>query len=211
MAGRRRRAGSRDGHDQRVPGPAADLAPDADHTSDADPAAVARAIVLRQLTSGPRSRAQLAQALTRRGVPDDVAAAVLDRFEEVDLVDDTEFARQWVQTRQAGRGLARRALAHELRHRGIDEEITRQAVGAIGDGDELEAARELVLRRQRAMTGDEPARRVRRLAGILARKGYSGTVAMRAIRECAAEASLSTEVADEEASDQEALDEESNG
>jgi regulatory protein len=181
MSGRRGRAGSRGGHEQPVPGTPADLTPEA------DPASVARAILLRQLTLGPRSRAQLADTLARRGIPDDVAEAVLTRFEEVDLVDDTEFARQWVTTRHAGRGLARRALAHELRHLGIDDETAGQAVGEIGDDDELAAASDLVRRRMRAMSGDDPARRTRRLAGMLARKGYSSSMAMRAIRQCASD------------------------
>ncbi len=179
--GRRRAASSRSGYDEPVPGTPADLTPDA------DPESVARAIVLRQLTVGPRTRAQLTDSLLRRGVPQDVGDRVLDRFEEVELVDDTEFARQWVVSRHTGRGLARRALAFELRHRGIDDETARAAVGEIGDDDELAAARALVRRRLPATSGDDPARRARRLAGMLARKGYSSGVAMRAIRDCVAE------------------------
>ena len=142
--GGRRSSGSRGGHDEPVPGTPADLTPDA------DPVSVARAIVLRQLTAGPRSRAQLADVLARRGVADDVAEQVLDRFEEVQLVDDGEFARQWVSSRHVGRGLARRALTHELRHRGIDDETAREAVAAIDEDAELEAARDLVRRRLRS-------------------------------------------------------------
>src|SRR5512144_1291092 len=138
---RERRGGFGPGHDEPVPGTAADLTPDA------DPESVARAIALRQLTAAPRTRAQLSDAMARRGVPDDVAEAVLDRFEEVRLVDDDDFARQWVQTRHAGRGLSRRALRHELRARGIDDEIVQEAVDQIDTEDELEAARQLVRRR----------------------------------------------------------------
>jgi regulatory protein len=153
-----------------------------------DPLSAARAVVLRQLAMAPRSRAQLADTLARKGFDPSVAEQVLDRFEEVDLVDDDEFARQWVHTRHTGRGLARRALSHELRTRGVDDETVRAAVDAIDDDTELEAARELVRRRLRSMTGDDPARRTRRLAGMLARKGYGSGVAMRAIRDCVAEA-----------------------
>ncbi len=175
------RAGTRGGHEP-VPGSPADLTPEA------DPVSVARGIVLRQLTTGARSRSQLADVLARRGVPENVAEQVLDRFEQVDLVDDAEFARQWVQTRHAGRGLARRALSHELRHRGIDDETVRSAVGRIDDEAELESARALVRRRLPGMAADDPARRTRRLAGMLARKGYASGVALRAIRECVADA-----------------------
>ena len=132
---------------------------------------------------GARSRAQLVDAMTRRNVPDDVATAVLDRFEELRLVDDEEFARQWVSTRHAGRGLARRALAYELHQRGVDDEVVRGAVEAVDHDSELAAARALVRRRLPATRTDDPARRTRRLAGMLARKGYGAGVAMRAIRE----------------------------
>ena len=176
MAGRQRHRDG-PGGDLPTPGSVADNAPDA------DPLAVARAIVLRQLTAGPRTRAQLAAVLRRRAVPDDVAEAVLDRFTEVQLVDDQEFARQWVHTRHPGRGLARRALAHELRHRGVTDEVVRGAVAEVDPETELETARELVRRRLVSLHEDEPARRARRLAGMLARKGYGPGTAHRAIRD----------------------------
>jgi len=148
-----------------------------------DPAELARAIALRQLAAGPRTRAQLAMAMARRGVAPDVIEAVLDRFEEVDLVDDAEFARQWVTTRHAGRGLARRALAYELRHRGVADQAVREAVDLLDPGSELATARELVRRRLAAGADEDPQRRIRRLAGLLARKGYGAGVAHRVIRE----------------------------
>ncbi len=181
MAGRSARRTTGDGPDGPVPGTPADL------SLDADPVAVARAIALRQLTMAPRTRAQLADAMARRGVPDEVATSVLDRFTEVRLVDDEEFAAQWVRSRHQGRGLARRALAYELRHRGVAEDTVRDAVDEIDDDAELEAARELVRRRLPALAGDDPARRSRRLAGMLARKGYGSATAHRALREVLAQ------------------------
>ena len=181
---------ARGGHEGRTPGSAAAAATAAAEALEADPESVARGIALRQLTMGPRTRAQLATAMAKRGVPEDVATTVLDRFEDVALVDDAEFARQWVQTRHTGRGLARRALAYELRQRGVEDGLVREAVEEVGPDDELAAARELVRRRLPSMRGDEPARRLRRLAGMLARKGYSSGVAMRAVREELAAADL---------------------
>jgi regulatory protein len=167
MAGRRRRE---DGADTTPKVPA-------------DPAAAARAIVLRQLTMGARTRAQLEKALARRQIPDDVSSAVLDRFEAVDLVDDEQFARQWVESRHAGRGLARRALAHELRQRGVAEDTVKDAIDQVSGDDELAAARQLVRRKLATMSSLDPERATRRLAGMLARKGYGGPVAWQAIRE----------------------------
>jgi regulatory protein len=144
---------------------------------------VARAICLRLLTGAAKSRADLAKALERRNVPDEVAERVLDRFGEVGLIDDAAFARAWVGSRQRGRGLARRALALELARRGIDTEHVEEALAEVSDDDELIAARALVQRRLAATRGLPTEARVRRLTGLLARKGYSGGIARAVVRE----------------------------
>lgn len=183
MAARRGRAGSAGrpgGADGPTPGSAADATPDA------DPESVARAIVLRKLTAAPRTRAQLADDLRRRDVPAEVAERVLDRFGEVGLVDDHAFAEGWVRSRHAGRGLSRRALAHELRAKGVADETVAEAVEAVGPDDEAAAAAALVARRLPATRGLPTDRRVRRLAGMLARKGYPSGLAMRVVRDALA-------------------------
>ncbi|MFB9891893.1 recombination regulator RecX [Planobispora takensis] len=149
----------------------------------ADPQAVARAICLRLLTMAPRTRAQLAEALRKREVPDDAAEAVLERFSEVGLIDDEAFAAAWVSSRHAGRGLARRALAAELRRRGVEEDTVKEAVEQLDPEQEAETARRLVERKLPATRGLDPTVRTRRLAGMLARKGYGPGLAFRVIRE----------------------------
>ena len=134
----------------------------------------ARAICLRLLTAGPRTRAQLATALRKRKIPDEVAESVLSRFAEVGLIDDAAFARAWVESRHHGRGLARRALSAELRQRGIPDGEVRSAVGLLGPQDELATARRLVAKRMPASRGKPMPARARQLMGMLARKGYSG-------------------------------------
>lgn len=168
--------------------------PDEPDGPDADPESVARAVCLRQLTAGPRTRSQLAEALSRRGVPDSAADAVLDRLNQVGLVDDAAFAQAWVRTRHEGRGLARRALRYELRHRGVADEIVDTAVEELDPEHELATARALVARRLAASRGLEPPARVRRLAGMLARKGYPAGVAARVVREALAADKLSAEL-----------------
>jgi regulatory protein len=142
-----------------------------------DPVEVARSIALRQLTLGPRSRAQLEQALAARLVPDAAARTVLDRLEEVGLVDDAEYARMLVRTRQAGRGLARRALRHELQRKGVGEQDATDALADITNEQEEVMARDLVRRRLATMSGLPSQTQARRLIGMLARKGYSSSVA----------------------------------
>ena len=149
----------------------------------ADPEAVARLICLRMLTAAPRTRAQLADALRRRGVPDEAAEAVLERFAGVQLIDDAMFARAWVDSRHRGRGLARRALAAELRQRGVASEDIQAAVDRLDPEQELATARALVQRRLPGMRGQPRSTRFRRLMGMLARKGYSEGLAYRVVRE----------------------------
>ena len=135
------------------------------------------------LTGAPKTRAQLAEALRRRGVPDDAAERVLDRLVDVRLIDDGAFADAWVDTRHRGRGLARRALRAELRQRGVDDELVGSAVARIDDDDEAAAAAALVARRLASTRNVAYDARVRRLAGMLARKGYPGGLALRVVRD----------------------------
>jgi regulatory protein len=145
--------------------------------------AAARQICLRLLTVAPRTRAQLADALGRRGVPGDVADAVLGRFAEAHLIDDAAFAKAWVESRHHGRGLSRRALAAELRQRGVADDDLRDAVGMLGPDQEATTARRLVDKKLAATRGLPPPARIRRLMGVLARKGYPPGLAYRVVRE----------------------------
>lgn len=148
----------------------------------------ARQIVLRQLTNAPRSRSQLEAVLRKKDCPGEVAAAVLDRMEEVGLVDDTAYAGMLVRSQQAGRGLARRALAHELRRKGVDDVTAEAALRQLDPAAEEDRARELVAKRLRSMSGLDPVVQTRRLAGLLARKGYGSEIAMRVVREAVRDA-----------------------
>lgn len=165
---------------------------------DADPYEVARLIVLNRLGAASRTRAELRQTLDRRGVPEDVSERVLDRMTEVDLIDDAAYARAWVTSRQAGRGLARRALKQELHRKGIDPETAGDALALLGDEDEQSAARGLVRRKLRSMDGLPRDKQVRRLVGMLARKGYGSGVAYAVVNDA-----LNNEVPDGELEDAE--------
>ena len=143
----------------------------------------ARLICLRLLTGGPRTRAQLATALRKRRIPDEVANCVLGRFAEVGLIDDAAFARAWVESRHHGRGLARKALAAELRQRGVADGEVRSAVGLLGPQDELATAQRLVARRVAASRGKPMPARARQLMSMLARKGYPAGLAAQVVRE----------------------------
>jgi len=151
-----------------------------------DPENAARLIALRLLDTQPRTRAELERALARRGVPGDAATAVLDRFAEVGLIDDEAFAQAWVTSRHAGRGLGRRVLASELTRRGVSAETVAIAVASVSAGDEETAARALVARRLRTMSGVPADTQIRRLVGMLARKGFSQGLAFAVARDAVA-------------------------
>jgi len=154
-----------------------DLGPEPDHES------VARKILLDQLTGQARSRQELADRLARRNVPDDVAGRLLDRFEEVGLVDDEAFARSWVDSRQRTRGLARRALAQELRRKGVADETARDVLAEVDPAEEERTARELVRKKLRGLRGVDDTAAARRLAGLLARKGYAAGLAFAVVKD----------------------------
>ncbi|WP_144118893.1 regulatory protein RecX [Catellatospora sichuanensis] len=150
-----------------------------------DPHELAREICLRQLSVRPRTRSELAAAMRSKGVADEVAEAVLDRYDEVGMIDDAAFARAWVSSRHHGKGLASRALGQELRRRGVEAEVVTEALAELDDETQAQTAYELAVRKLRTTRG-EPDAVFRRVVGALARKGYPGGVAVRAVKDALA-------------------------
>jgi regulatory protein len=143
----------------------------------------ARNLCLRLLTARARTRAELAGQLAKRGYPDDVSTLVLDRLAGVGLIDDADFAEQWVRSRRVNAGKGKRALAAELRTKGVDNEVITAALADIDADAERERAEQLVndkLRRERLT--DDDAKLARRLVGMLARRGYSQTMAFDVVK-----------------------------
>jgi regulatory protein len=161
-----------------------------------DPTEHAREICLRQLAVRPRTRAELATELRRRGVDDEVAREVLDRYDDVGMIDDEAFARAWVTSRHHGKGLARRALAGELRRKGVDAEAVGEALEELDPATEEATARALVARRLRIERTAAPDAVFRRLVGMLARKGYPAGLAIRVVKEALAAQAATAEFAD---------------
>lgn len=176
---------------ERRTGSAPDSAPAAEPSSGSDVDA-ARQLVLRRLTGSAKTRHQLAEALRDREFDETTIASVLDRMEEVGLVDDAEFARMWVRTRHETKSLGAAALRRELIERGVPEPAIDGALEQVTVEDEESAARELLDRRLGdtvvpAGNGPEERRErekhMRRLVGMLGRRGHSPSTAMRLVRE----------------------------
>ena len=159
------------------------------HPEDApgDPEAFAKAICLRLLTAAARPRAALATALRQRGIPDQVAATVLDRFVEVGLIDDRAYAEAFVTAKHRDRALGVTALRSELRRKGVDEVTVDAAVQSVDQEAERERARALISRRVDAAMGNGVPAARRRLVGLLARRGYSADVARQVVDEALAD------------------------
>lgn len=156
---------------------------DSSSDPDADPEAIARAIVVRKLAAQDRTRHELASALAAKNVPEEVADELLERYEEIGLVDDQAFARRWVESRQARRHRSRVALRRELAGKGIDRAVVDEAVSQVSGDDELAAARSYVEKAARGMSGLDPLVRRRRLADRLARRGFGTDVIGRVLKD----------------------------
>ena len=163
-----------------APGSAMEDCPDCNVMS---PAAEAQRICLRLLTTRPCSRVELAGALRRRGVPEEIGEPVLDRLSELGLVNDAALAEAAVYSGHSHRGLGRRALSTELRRRGVPDKVVQEAVATVRTEDEEQRARELVRRKLRTSTVRDTESSIRRLVAMLARKGYSESLAWRAVRD----------------------------
>jgi len=153
-------------------------------TSEASREEQARNLCLRLLTARARTRSELQGQLAKRGYPADVSERVLGRLTQVGLVDDADFAQQWVRSRRMSAGKGKRALAAELRTKGVDDDVITEALADIDAGAERERAEQLVrekLRREK-LGDDDDAKITRRLVGMLARRGYSQTMAFDVVK-----------------------------
>lgn len=140
-------------------------------------------MVLRRLTLAARTRAELAEGLVERGFEIEVIDRILDRFEEVGLVDDAAFAEAWVTSRHRTRGAARAVLRQELRNKGVDDELAESALATITPEDELSRARALIERKLVSLRCDDREQSARRLVAYLRRRGYGGSIAFTVVSE----------------------------
>jgi len=144
----------------------------------------AKSLCLRLLTARARTRAELAGQLTKRGYPDEVSTRVLDRLAVAGLIDDADFAQQWVRSRREHSGKGRKVLAAELRTKGVDEDVIAAALAGIDAGAERARAEQLVqVKLRRETLGEDDMRVTRRLVAMLARRGYSPSMAYDVVRD----------------------------
>jgi regulatory protein len=148
---------------------------------DADVESVARTIALRKLAARACTRHELDRALQAKNVPQAAIDSVLDRLEEVGLINDASFAADWVTSRQQRRHLSRRALRHELQAKGVQRSEIDSALDHVDLDAELRSARDLVERKRTAINGLPRDVQYRRLAGMLSRRGFETSITTRVL------------------------------
>jgi regulatory protein len=137
----------------------------------ADETARATEAALVFLAYRPRSEREVRDRLRRSGYDPSVIDQVITRLHDWRYLDDTDFARRWVENRATHRPRGTRLLQQELRQKGIDRETAREVI-AEAELDEAADAEALARRRLPAYAGDDPASIRRRLGAYLARRGY---------------------------------------
>jgi regulatory protein len=143
----------------------------------------AKNVLLFQLSRSMKTRYQLAKILEKREIPDEIANAVLDRFTEAQLIDDAAFARAFVNSRIAISGKSKSVIARELKQKGVSAEDAESALSVIDQESEDKTAYSIAKKRYQQLSSLAPEVRKRRLMGFLMRRGFSGALASRILRD----------------------------
>lgn len=140
---------------------------------------------LRFLGYRARSTREVRENLQKHEIPESVIELTLKRLQETNLLNDQEFAQAWVENRNAFRPRSHRALALELRRKGLDEDVIQQTLEQTVD--ETSLARDAARKPLRKAQGlDWPDFR-NQLGGFLARRGFSYHIIAPVLRELWAE------------------------
>ena len=150
---------------------------------EADPYSIANTIALNALVARAKSKGELLAHLKKRGIEDDVAQATIFRLQENGLINDSEFAKAWTQSRHTSKKLSKRIIAGELRTRGVDQSSIDEALDEIDDESEYRTAFSLGMKKYNTMSRLEPEVQIRRIQSLLQRKGFSFPTIARVIRE----------------------------
>ena len=143
----------------------------------------AKQVLLRRLSHAPRTRKELAKDLKDKDISDEVANVALDRFEEVGLINDQALASNYVSSQHERKGLGKNALRQHLRAKGVSDDVALEAISQISDDQEFQAAFALACKKIRSLQRDDAKTQLRKIVGVLARKGYSSNLAFRVAKE----------------------------
>ena len=143
------------------------------------------------LAARARSTREIKQKLLQAGFRPSTVEMVIYKLQREHLLDDADFARQWVESRQSHK-LGRSRIAQELRRKGVSQEEADEALSVIDDEDQLVGAVALAEKAAaRIKPGEDIRKASSRIAGMLVRRGYSWDIAKQAIQQA-----LSNEIED---------------
>src|SRR3989338_3922707 len=137
-----------------------------------------RNYVFRLLSARQRSEKELRQRLSFKGFDPEITEELTDYFKKLNLINDREFARAWIETR-LNKPLGFKAIIKELRQKGISEEIIAELIGQKkASFDEITAVRELAERRwARLKSSNKPKEKLKsQLYAYLIRRGFPNEI-----------------------------------
>lgn len=138
------------------------------------------------LAARARSRREVEQKLLQAGYRPCTVEMVLYKLERERILDDADFARQWVESRSTHK-LGRSRIAQELRRKGISADEAEEALSAIDEEDQLAGAVALAEKAAaRIKPGEDPRKAGNRILAMLARRGYGWDIAKEALQQAMA-------------------------
>lgn len=137
---------------------------------------------LKYLSLKPRTTYEITQRLGEKGWGEETIQDVLARLQSEGYVDDAAYAQEWASQRVKLRGKGKLWVKHELRQKGISKAYIEEALGEVSEEDEFESALQLGMKKWRSTTG-EMLDRKRKTGAFLQRRGFSGSVVSRVMRE----------------------------
>lgn len=142
----------------------------------------ARLYLLKLFKHRPRSRYEVLSRLRQKGFSRPVVEITIQKAESAGLIDDARFAKLWIEDRLARRPTSRRALQRELYDKGLDPEHIEKALARV-ELDEAALAQQLIAERLARLGSVDRETRQRRLVGFLRRRGFSGQLIRRVLKE----------------------------
>jgi len=125
----------------------------------------------------PRSRAEVAAYLQKRGMDEDQVEAIVQRLQRAGLLDDAAFAQYWVENRERFKPRGARALRYELRRKGLADGEIETALESL---DAPESAYRSASRKAEQLRHLDRQTFSRKLIDYLARRGFDYEVAREA-------------------------------
>ncbi|HEV7703615.1 MAG TPA: regulatory protein RecX [Gemmatimonadaceae bacterium] len=137
---------------------------------------------LAMLAARPRAARDLERLLVRKGEPPEHVATAVQRLIALGILDDAQFARQFIRAKISGAGLSRRRLQSELWRRGVAREVIDVALAEVMVEDEVDESAQIAAvaaKKLRTLRTADPATTRRRLYSFLARRGYESSAIRR--------------------------------